>query len=154
MVKSKKRETIKANTEKWSERVWALGWAGVPDVLLKYQDWLGLGPLDMNLIVQLINHWWEADAPPFPSKKTLAERVGRSESAVQRSISKMERAGYIKREDRFTASGGRSSNSYDLGGLVKAVQIVAAYEEDQRSGKAVKDRAVIIKEIREELVRL
>ena len=55
---------------------------------------------------------------PYPSKKTLGERLGLSPRQVQRYVAELEEAGLVKRLDRFAAHKGRLSNQYDLSGLV------------------------------------
>jgi Mn-dependent DtxR family transcriptional regulator len=39
---------------------------------------------------------------PFPAKDTIARRMGKSPRQVQRYITELEEAGFIKRVERFT----------------------------------------------------
>ena len=61
---------------RWGKSLIDAGWVALPSVFLQRQQALGLEPLDVNILLQLADHWWERDNLPFPSKKTLADRIG------------------------------------------------------------------------------
>lgn len=48
----------------------------------------------------------------FPSVKTISEDLSVSKSTVFRALNDLEKAGLIKRRERYRTSGGRSSNLY------------------------------------------
>lgn len=48
----------------------------------------------------------------FPSVKTISEDLSFSKSTVFRALNDLEKAGLIKRRERYRTSGGRSSNLY------------------------------------------
>jgi DNA-binding transcriptional regulator YhcF (GntR family) len=83
---------------------------------------LGLDPLDVNILLQLADHWWERDNLPFPSKKTLADRIGVKSRTIQRHIARMESAGFVKRIERHHRNGGNKSNRYSFDGLIKEAE--------------------------------
>ena len=43
---------------KWGKPVIEAGFSIVPSVLFKYQDELRLNAVDMNILLQLLDHWW------------------------------------------------------------------------------------------------
>ncbi len=93
------------------------GFQVVPDVLLKYQKRLGLQPLDLGIVLNIMMHWWTADEKPFPRMKMIADRMGVSPRTVERRVKSMEKAGLLRRlpsEKR----GGLTIRRFDLDGLV------------------------------------
>lgn len=67
----------------------------------------------------------------------LAERLNLGPRQVQRTIAELEKAGYVKREERHAPHKGKTSNAYDLSGLVARLQELepefrAAEEEAKR----------------------
>lgn len=115
-------ERKKASEEKWGKRVLKIGFSIVPSLLLRAQQRLGLNPTQLVVLLQLLDYWWDVDRKPYPSKKTLSERLKISPRQVQRYMQDLERSGFIKREARYANSGGRMSNLYDLAGLVEKLQ--------------------------------
>jgi DNA-binding transcriptional regulator YhcF (GntR family) len=83
---------------------------------------LGLDPLDINILLQLADHWWERDNLPFPSKKTLADRIGVKPRTIQRHIARMESAGFVKRIVRRHRNGGNKTNRYSFDGLIREAE--------------------------------
>ena len=100
-------------------------------MFLQRQQALGLDPL-VNILLQLADHWWERDNAPFPSKKTLADRIGVAPRTVQRRVHRMESAGFIKRIERHHPHGGNKTNRYSFDGLIK--------EADQFAQELLKQR--------------
>lgn len=74
----------------------------------------------------MIDHWWDGDEMPFPSKKRLGERIGVSEKTVQRAVAKLESEGSVRRVARHNRLGGQTSNIYDLTPLVEKLRPIAA----------------------------
>ncbi len=98
------------------------GYTGISLVLIKAHRRLGITPLQMNIIIQLLSYWHDPDRPPFPSKKELADRIGVTSKTIQNNIRALENVGLIKREQRKTASGDWKSNIYHLDGLVEQIR--------------------------------
>jgi hypothetical protein len=103
---------------KWTPQLTAAGWTALPNVIFEYQRDLGLTPLDINILLHIVSHWWDPNAKPFPSKVTIAERIGVDPRTVQRRIAAMERRGLIRREQRRTSRTGSKTNVYHLDGLI------------------------------------
>lgn len=66
-----------SSTERiWGKAVMAHGYTGIPSILVEGQSRLGITPLQMNIVVQLLNYWRDPDRRPFPTKKDIADRIG------------------------------------------------------------------------------
>lgn len=115
-----KKEGLRRNEEKWTPVLLKAGWSMLPNVILERQQALGLDPVDVNILLHLVRHWWYAAELPFPSKKAIAECTGIHPRTVQRHIAAMERGDLIKRIRRADAKRGQQTNYYDLSGLIKA----------------------------------
>ena len=101
-----------------------------------------IGPNELAVLIHLIDHWWQPDAMPWPSKKTLAERLGVSTKTVQRAIVVLEEEGLLLRKERYHKAGGRTSNEYDLSPLVARLKDIAEDMDDaSKKAKAVKKAA-------------
>ena len=112
-----------SSTERiWGKAVLSHGYAGVPSLMIRAQKRLGLSPLQMNIIVQLLDYCYSPDCRPYPSKKSLADRIRFNSKTIQNNIRKIEKYGLIKREFRRTAVGDWNSNAYHLDGLVDRVR--------------------------------
>lgn len=93
----------------------------LPSIILERQDALGLDPTDVNNLMHLTRHSWYTDNPPHPSKASMAKAMGIHPSTVQRHLARMEDAGFIRREERYTKqkSGGQDTNKCHFDGLIK-----------------------------------
>ena len=78
---------------------------------------LGLNPTQLAVLMQICDFWWENDRKPYPSKATLAERLGLSPRQEQRHIADLEEAGLVRRIEQRAHHGGKHTNLYDLTGL-------------------------------------
>lgn len=117
---------------KWGKAAMAAGYTLVPNVLLEKLHALSIEPLDVCIILFLAKHWWTVDAPPFPSKETIAVALGKSPRQIQRRITHLQdELHYVQREKRPSAYG---TNTYRLDGLVKALAPLAreALKEKQK----------------------
>jgi len=110
---------LKKSDEKWGREVMKLGFSVIPALLLRAQKRLGLNPTQLAVLLQLIDYWWEHDNKPFPSKQALSDRLSLGPRQIQRHIADLEKAGLVQRNERIKADGSKSSNEYDLSGLVK-----------------------------------
>lgn len=131
--------TQKASAEKWGQAVMDLGFCLVPSLLLRAQRRLNLNPTQLAVLLQLCDFWWEKERKPFPSKETLSQRLSLSERQVQRYIAELEQEGLVRRIERRASNGGKLSNTYDLSGLVKRLQILEPeFREVEEANKAAR----------------
>lgn len=123
--------------KKWGKEVMALGFCIFPSLLLRAQQRLGLNPTQLAVLMQLCDFWWDAARKPFPSKRKLAERLSLSERQVQRIIAELETAGLVERIERREWHGGKSTNFYDLSGLVEKLKALEPeFREVEENAKA------------------
>lgn len=133
----------KVASQKWGADVIKIGYSMVPSLLLRAQRRLGINPTQLAILMQICDFWWDESRKPFPRKELLSERLGIKERQVQRHIAEMEKAELIKRISRFDSkTGARSSNYYDLSGLVAKLQALApefakVEEENQKRRREV-----------------
>lgn len=119
IAKPKKRK------DKWPDAVLSRGYSIIPSILLWGQAKMGLKPDELNVLLQLISHWWSADHDPHPAKDTIARRMGKDARTVQRHLTNLETKGFIKRVERFKRHKGQDSNGYDLSGLIAKLEAIA-----------------------------
>ncbi|MCY4460431.1 MAG: helix-turn-helix domain-containing protein [Albidovulum sp.] len=91
-------------------------------MILRAQQRIGLNPTQLAFLLQLCDFWWDDARKPHPGKKLPAARLGLSERQVQRYIAELEQAGLVKRVERYAANGGKTTNTYDLTGLVERLK--------------------------------
>lgn len=129
-----------SSTEKiWGKKVYSHGYAGIPSILIQAQRRLGINPMQMNIIIQLLDYWHEPTRKPFPTKKDLANRIGVNAKTIQNNIRELEKAGLIQREQRKTAAGDWNSNIYHLDGLIERVQkLESEFAQEKLKRKAMK----------------
>lgn len=120
-----KAKASRVADEKWGKDVMKAGFCLIPSMLLRCQQRLGLNPTQLTILLQLADFWWDAGRKPFPSKKTLATRVGLSPRQIQRYMVELEEAGLLTRIIRSADNNGKLSNEYDLTGLVKRLKELA-----------------------------
>lgn len=128
----------KHSERKWGKAVMSHGYCLVPSILLQAQARLAVSAQEMMVLLQLAEHWWHPDGKVYPSKEALSERVGLSGKQIQRHIRRLEEAKLVRRIERFKPGGGRTSNEYDLSGLVKKLQQI---EPDFAAAKHAKAAA-------------
>jgi len=120
--KKARSDSRKASERKFGKPVMDLGFCISPSLLMQAQRRLGLNPVQFNIVMHLVDIWWDADRLPFPTKKLIAERMGMSERQVQRQIVELEQAELVVRRARTRPGGGTTSNEYDLSGLVERLR--------------------------------
>jgi len=116
---SKKRENL---ADKWGENTLGLGFTAIPTTLLFLQKQLGISPMGMNVLLNLIAHWWEKGEQPYPAQESIATRMGVSKRSVQREIASLVDSGLL--EKNMTSIHNpkyRGRNTYDLSPLIKAL---------------------------------
>jgi DNA-binding MarR family transcriptional regulator len=128
----------KESERKWGKAVMSHGYCILPSMLLQAQGRLAVNAQEMMVLLHLVEHWWRSDSKVFPAMKILAERVGLSTKQVQRHIKALEDQKLVKRKERYSA-GRRTSNEYDLSGLVRKLK---AIEPDLAQAKKLKAAAV------------
>lgn len=141
MTPPKKRSSSEQE-KKWSRKLMDAGYVTFPEVLLERQMDLGIDSVDLNIILHIVRHWWTKDRLPFPSKRTIAKRIGCSESTVQKHIAKLEKSGLINRNSRYDIiDGGQKSNFYDFQNLInKATAYAEEMIKEKKSKKAKKQQ--------------
>lgn len=72
--------------EKWGEETAKHGWVAVPTTLFFAQQTLGINALELNVLLNLIMHWWNKEKSPYPSQAAIARRMGVSVRTVQRTL--------------------------------------------------------------------
>jgi len=142
LASTAKPDTRKASEKKFGKPVMDVGYCITPSLLMKAQARIGLNPAQFNIVMHLFDQWWSAERLPWPSKATLAERIGLGERQIQRHIAEMEGAGLIRRIGRTTPGKGKTSNEYDLTGLVNKMkelepEFTKAKEEARAKSKAL-----------------
>lgn len=128
--------------KKWGKKVVAHGFTIFPSILIQAQRRLGLTPVQMNVLLQLLDHWWTYDNKPFPSKTTIADRIGFTPRYIQMVMKELEDVGYVKRVRRTTRFGDPDTNIYDLSGLTQKLkalepEFAKAKEEKRRIQQTV-----------------
>jgi hypothetical protein len=119
---------------KWGDAA-LVGFSQVPDTLLKAQHAIGISPLELNVLLNLISFWWKADDQPYPSSAAIAKRMGVQPRTVQKTIKVLVDRGIIGRTPISGKGAGRSK--YDLQPLVRSVGSLA--RRDPRFLKLVRD---------------
>ncbi len=130
-----KKEGMKESTRKWGKPVMDAGFSILPSALFQCQAELGLSPLELNVLLQLVDYWWKKNRLPMPAKSTLAKRLGRSTSTIRRCITDLQTRGFIQRKTRWDDAKGQRSNFYDLQGLVDKLHPLAVRINKARKAK-------------------
>lgn len=113
-------------TDKWGLRASSLGWVAIPTLLLFSQRELKITSAEMNVLLNLIVHWWEKSENPFPSQAAIVHRTGLSLKTVQRALTSLEKKKLIvkiatSRADPIT----KGRTMYDLSPLVNELDKVS-----------------------------
>lgn len=124
----------KSSTEKiFGGGVYSHGYTALPNILVRAQSRLGLNPVQFNILAQLLSYWIEPERPPFPPKRDLVQRMGITEQTLQKHIRALEKQGFLKREQQYTAAGDFGSNIYHLDGLVQKLKRLASDFDEERT---------------------
>lgn len=112
--------------DKWGDRSCSLGWVAIPTLLLFSQKELKITSSEMNVLLNLVVHWWEKSESPFPSQGAIAYRTGLSLKTVQRALASLEKKKLIiktatSRSNVVT----RGRTLYDLSPLVAELDRVS-----------------------------
>ncbi|MBE0465570.1 helix-turn-helix domain-containing protein [Halomonas colorata] len=111
--------------DKWGEGGLCLGWTALPSSLMFLQAQLGLTSTDLNVLLNLMIHWWDAKDRIYPSQDSIAYRMGVSKRTVQRTLDRLVDLELIevKHTKRNGKYGGR--NLYSLTPLSRIIEINA-----------------------------
>lgn len=112
----------KQSEKKWGKDVMSHGYCILPSILLQAQARLAVSPQEMMVLLHLVEHWWNAESKVYPSRETIGARVALSAKQVQRHVRRLEEAKLVNRIKRVVPGIGRTSNEYDLSGLVKKLK--------------------------------
>lgn len=111
----------------------ARSFVAIPRALLEHADLLGLDVYDLAIIFAIESHRWTAGARPIPRVSRIARLARCSVRTTQVRLARLEQRGLIMRGARGRPTGGRSSNEYEIGGLIEAVERIA---RNVREGRA------------------
>jgi DNA-binding MarR family transcriptional regulator len=111
-----------------------------PSLLLKAQGKLKLTPPQFNVLMQVVEHWWEAHREPYPAKDTIARRMNKSPRQVQRYLTQLENAGMIARIARYSGKKTQINNAYSLKGLIKKLKALEPEFSKEREQKRLRSK--------------
>ena len=141
-VAPEKKSRKSPASQKWGAKVMDSGFCMLPSLLLRAQRRLHLNPTQLAVLIQIVDHWWDAGRKPYPSKKELSQRLGIGERQVQRYLTDLEDEGLIKRIPRYADHKGRMSNMYDLQGLVdKLTELEPDFREARKQARQRRQKA-------------
>jgi DNA-binding MarR family transcriptional regulator len=134
---SKDKEKRKLEDRFSRQVVGSYGFTQLPNLLLFAQARLKITPTQFNVLLHLVQHWWDADRAPHPKIERIARRMGKSERMVLRYLGGLEKAGLIKREHRYRGKQKQISSAYKLDGLR---QRLIELEPEFRKAKEFRDK--------------
>ena len=141
-VAPEKKSRKSPASQKWGAKVMDSGFCMLPSLLLRAQRRLHLNPTQLAVLIQIVDHWWDAGRKPYPSKKELSQRLGIGERQIQRYLTDLEDEGLIKRIPRYADHKGRMSNMYDLQGLVdKLTELEPDFREARNQARQNRQKA-------------
>lgn len=111
--------------EKWGEGGLCLGWTAIPTSLLFLQNQLNLTSTDMNVLLNLIIHWWQADDRVYPSQDSIAHRMGVSKRTVQRTLDRLVDLGLLEVKQTRRSGKYKGRNLYNLMPLARTIDLLA-----------------------------
>src|SRR3712207_3956972 len=96
------------------------GFTAVPNLVLRHYVALGITPTEMMFIIHIWQYWWN-EKDPYPSLRTIAERMGISWRNAQRYVASLRQKGVLVVSPRFAAGLGQMTNEYDFSPLTQRV---------------------------------
>ncbi|CCD97644.1 helix-turn-helix domain-containing protein [Bradyrhizobium sp. STM 3809] len=124
---------------KYGKAVMAHGYTLVPNLMLQGQAHLKISPTAFNVLMQLLLHWWDANEPPHPSIKRIAQRMNKSPRSLFRYFDELEEAGLVEREARYRGKKAQTTSAYKLNGLTAKLKEI---EPAMTAAKKFKDKRV------------
>lgn len=107
---SKEARNFKVGT-RWGSARLGNQFCPVSSYFLRNYHRLNLNSSDAMLVIQLMDHKWD-ERHPFPSLKTIAQRMGLAQRTVRHTVKTLQGLGLLK---RLPTTGG--TNRYDMSGL-------------------------------------
>jgi hypothetical protein len=101
---------------RWGEVLTKKGMAPIANVFLDHYVKLGINAMEAMFLVHLMQYKWTVEAP-YPSLKTIAKKMGKSEDTVRRIARSLEKREIIKRNYRIG-----QTNTYNLNNLIKKLE--------------------------------
>lgn len=135
------KDAVRENEKKWGKLLMDAGWTCIPSTIILRQQALGLDPVDMNIVLVIAAHWWKANQLAFPSKKLIADTIGKDPTTVRRRLARLEKDGLIERILRPQPGGRHKSNEYRLSGLITGAEPLARQELAKRAEGATYRKA-------------
>ena len=112
--------------DKWGEEACSLGWVSVPTLLLFAQKDLNISSSELNVLLNLLMHWWNKSEKPYPSQSAIAFRSGLAPKTVQRALHSLEDNGLIGKTSTARSNNiTRGRNYYDLTPLVERLNRIS-----------------------------
>ncbi len=146
VVQLKANQASLASERKWGRAVMKLGFSIVPSLIFRAQQRLGLNPTQLAILLQIADFWWDHNRKPYPSMKTLGERLNLSPRQIQRYMDGLEKAGLMKRVERHARHRGRLSNEFDLSGLVERLaKLEPEFREVEEMKRKVSQKGGLVK---------
>lgn len=139
-AKTTPEQDLKVNEKKWTKSLMSGGWTVIPNVIFERQQALGLEPIDINILLHIASYWWSPEGKPHPSKVTIATAIGVHPRTVQRRIARMEKGGFIVRQERRIKGQGSKTNLYHLEGLIKFATPYALEKVQMRETKRAEQK--------------
>lgn len=138
-ITSKSGAEAKNFERKWGKVVEKAKFTVLPALLLRAQGRLGITPVQLAILVQIIDYWWSPERWPWASYGELSDRLNIGEKVIQRNLKALEDRGYVKRITRIQ-NHRRRANGYDLQGLIDklnklAPEFIAAQEAARKAEK-------------------
>jgi DNA-binding MarR family transcriptional regulator len=128
IAKTKNRE--KSMRARWGSQLAnsKRGFTPVSNVLLDSYSALGISDSEFVFLVEVIRYKWTVDTP-YPSLKTIAYKMEKNRSTVQRYARSLEQKGIIK---RHYVEGAPSK--LNLNPLIKLLEAIEPYPDINREG--------------------
>ena len=104
------------------------GFQIVPNTLIRAQQHLGLDALDVVILLNITMHWWEVDDLPYPRPSVIANRTGVSARTVERRLAKLQQIQLLERLPTEIRDDGPSIRRFNLSGLSRRLEQLAAHE--------------------------
>src|SRR6218665_3869068 len=127
-LESDPKAAVRENEKRWGKAVMDAGWTCIPSTIILRQQALGLDPVDMNIVLVIAAYWWKANQLAFPSKKLIADTIGKDPTTERRGPAKLEKDGMIERHMMAEPGGRHNSNKYRLTGMIAGAEPLAKEE--------------------------
>jgi len=96
------------------------GFTAVPNLVLRHYVALGITPTEMMFIIHIWQYWWN-EKDPYPSLRTISDRMGISWRNAQRYVASLKQKAVLVVTPRFAAGLGQMTNEYDFSPLTHQV---------------------------------